>query len=51
MEDLFKAETVAIIAVVYAAASEIIGVMKIDSNSNVQLVMNIIKRLFGLKNG
>lgn len=48
MEDLLKPETLAILAVVYAAASEIIGIMKVDSNSNVQLGMVIIKRLFGL---
>ena len=49
MEDLFKAETVAIIAVAVAAASEIIGILKIESNSVVQLILNVTKRLFGLK--
>jgi len=49
MEDLLSEKTIAIIAVVYAATSEIIGMSKAKSNSNVQLIMTVIKRLFGIK--
>ena len=49
MEDIFSPTTIAIIAAVFAASSEIIGILKIKPNSNVQLGVTIIKRIFGLK--
>ena len=48
METLIDTNTLAIIAVVYAAASEIIGLLPIKDNSNVQLMMTVIKSLFNL---
>jgi len=49
MEDVLNPTTIAIVAAVFAASSEIIGILKIDSNSNVQLIMKMVKRVFGLK--
>jgi|GEM_PF-4676891 len=49
METLFSENTVAMLAVVMAAMSEVIGMSKAKSNSVIQLTITIIKRLFGLK--
>ena len=49
MEEYVSAETIAIISAVYIAANEIIRILKIESNSNIHLVLNIIGRIFGLK--
>ena len=49
MEELLSTKNMAILMAVFAATSEIIGILKIDSNSNIQLGMTIFKRLFGAR--